>query len=358
MKNFKAIHQFTPSVDFGDSVSNGLLFVQKLLRDLGFVSNIYNCDKVVSTSFKKEIFHISQYEQSSENILFYHHSIGHVCHERIMSFKDKKVLVYHNITPSHFFKDEKHLQVACDEGREQLKNSAGKFIASIGDSDYNSKELRSFNYKNPITLPLLVDLDIKSTVVPNKTIVKLYSDSYNILFVGRVVQNKCQHQLIDTLQELKLLGKTDIKLFIVGGVSQPNYFEFLKEYASNLGLNSKVIITNKVSDEDLAAYYESADLYLSLSEHEGFGIPLIEAMKYDIPVLTYNAGGIASTVTTKSLLEKKSPRFVAQKIVELQEDQDFKVELLKAQKKHLETFSYENMKKRLNNFIHDIEKLT
>jgi len=356
MKNFKAIHQFTPSVDAGDSVSNGVLFTQKLLHDLGYISNIYNCDKAVSTSFKKEIFHISQYEQSEQNLLLYHHSIGHVCHSNIMNFKDKKVLIYHNITPSHFFINEKHLQVACDEGREQLKNSADSFVASIGDSDYNSKELKAYNYKDPLTLPLLLDLNLQNSVIPNDKITKKYKDSYNIIFVGRVVQNKCQHQLIDTLQELKLLGEKNIKLFIVGGVSQPDYFNFLHEYASNLGLTSDVVLTNKVSDEDLAAYYSCADLYLSLSEHEGFGIPLIEAMKYDVPVLTYDAGGIASTVTPNSLMDKKSPRYVAKKILQLKNDEDFKSKLLQEQNQHLKTFSYENMKTRLSDFLSTLKQ--
>jgi len=354
MKNSKAIHQFTPSVAHGDSVSNGLLFVQKLLHELGFKSNIYICDKAVSIDFKNEVFHIEQYEQSDEQVLLYHHSIGHVCHDKLMSFEDKKVLIYHNITPSHFFKDEKHLQVACDEGREQLKSGVSSFIGSIGDSDYNCQELKAYSYPSPATLPLLMDLDKKSTVIPNEKIVQKYHTSYNILFVGRVVQNKCQHQLIDVLQELKLLGELNIKLFIVGGVSQPNYFEFLNDYAMNLGLDADIIITNKVSDEDLAAYYKAADLYLSLSEHEGFGIPLIEAMKYDIPVLAYNAGGIASTLTKFSLLEKKSPRYIAKEIIELQRDPYFRVELLKAQKLHLNSFSHENMKKRLAEYLKSI----
>ncbi|MEA1892774.1 MAG: glycosyltransferase [Campylobacterota bacterium] len=351
MKNIKAIHQFTPTVAFGDSVSNGLIFTQKLLHSMGFESNIYICDLHVDRKFNHKVYNIAQYEQDKEQVLFYHHSIGHICHDKIMNFIDTKILVYHNITPSHFFKDEKHLQVACDEGREQLQDSVSSFISSLADSLYNANELRYYNYRSPVVLPLLLDLDKKVDIKANESLVERYSDSYNILFVGRVVQNKCQHQLIDTLMQLREKRVPNIKLFIVGGVSQPPYFEFLHRYAKNLGLSLHVIITKKVSDKDLAAYYKLADLYLSLSEHEGFGMPLIEAIKYDIPILAYNAGGVASTVVQDGLLEFKAPNLVADKIIELQNDPYFRVELLKKQKQHLQNFSNPNIKNELISYL-------
>ena len=104
MKNYKVIHQFTPTVAYGDSVSNGLLFTQKILLALGFESNIYCCDKIIDIDFKNEIYHISQYKEDENHILFYHHSIGHICHDKIMSFADKKVLIYHNIPHRIFLK--------------------------------------------------------------------------------------------------------------------------------------------------------------------------------------------------------------------------------------------------------------
>ena len=351
MINIKAIHQFTPTVTFGDSVSNGVLFTQKLLQDMGFESNIYVCTNPIDIKFAHEVYHISQYQQSSENLLFYHHSIGHICHENIMDFLDKKVLIYHNITPSHFFKNEQYLQVACNKGREQLRDSVSSFVGSFADSKYNCKELKYYDYTNPIVLPILMDLDKKVSVIANEKIVQKYANTYNILFIGRVVQNKCQHQLIDVMLQLKERDVQNVKLFIVGGVSQPEYFNYINNYSKNLGLSLNVVITNKVSDEDLAAYYKNADLYLSLSEHEGFGMPLIEAIKYDIPVLAYNAGGISSTVVKDGLLEAKASNFVADKIIQLQNDPYFRVELLKKQKQHLESFSNENIQQRLENFL-------
>ena len=351
----KTIHQFTPSMEVGDSVSNGILYVQKMLKKLGFISNIYVSRGDLNINFKKNIHHISEYIEDANQLLFYHHSIGHNYHDKIMKFRDKKVIVYHNITPPHFFKNNKHIQDLCIQGREQLKNSSNCFIASIGDSDYNCKELKSYNYKNVTTLTLLLDLDKQIEYKPNQKLIEKYHDIYNIIFVGRVVQNKVQHQLIDVAYALKRKGVKNFKIHIIGGASEPKYMEFLQQYVKNMDMLVEVTITGKVSDEDLVSYYNIADLYLSISEHEGFGMPLIEAMKYDIPVLAYNAGGTTTTIPKEGLLEKKAPSFVADEIIKLQKDPYFRVDLVKKQKMKLDSFSVKNTTNKLITFLNTLD---
>lgn len=347
----KTIHQFTPSMEVGDSVSNGVLYIQKMLIELGYKSNIYVARGDLNISFKQNIHHITEYKENKDNLLFYHHSIGHNSHDTIMQFLDKKIIIYHNITPPHFFKHNPHIQELCILGRKQLKNSAKYFIASIGDSDYNCKELEYYNYPNPKTLTLLLDLDKQVQYKANQKLIEKYHDLYNIIFVGRVVQNKVQHQLVDVAYAMKQKGIKNFKIHIIGGASEPKYMQFLQEYARNLDILVEVTITGKVSNEDLVAYYNIADLYISISEHEGFGMPLIEAMKFDIPVLAYNAGGTTTTIPKDGLLEKKSPSFIADQIINLQENPRFRVDLLKKQKQKLESFSNKNTKNNLINYL-------
>jgi len=347
----KTIHQFTPSMEIGDSVSNSVLYIQKMLKKLGFISEIYVARGDLNIDFKHNIHHITEYKTDKNQLLFYHHSIGHNSHDMIMNFEDKKVIVYHNITPPHFFKHNPHIQELCEQGRRQLENGAKYFIASIGDSDYNCKELRYYGYPNPLTLTLLLDLDKQIKYKPNQKLIQKYHDLYNIVFIGRVVQNKMQHQLIDLAYALKRKGVKNFKIHIVGGASEPKYMEFLQQYVKDMDMLVEVTITGKVTNEDLASYYNMADLYISISEHEGFGMPLIEAMKYDIPVLAYNAGGIATTVPKDALLEKKAPSFIADEIIKLRDDPYFRTNLLKQQKEKLESFSNENTIKKLIKFL-------
>ena len=351
MNEIQTINQFTPNMVFGDGITNALLYTQRLLITLGYKSKIYICSDTLDIKLKHQIYHIKEYTQSKDQLLFYHHSIGHSCHDYIMKFLDKKILIYHNITPTHFFENNPYLQKNCDLGREQLKNSAHFFLGSFADSEYNAKELLYYDYPNPIVLTILLDSDKQIKHSPNIKLIKKYSPFYNILFVGRVVSNKMQHQLIDVMFQLKQKGLKNLKLHIVGGSSEPRYLNFIKEYTKNLELSLEVMITGKVSDEDLAAYYSLADLYLSLSEHEGFAMPLIEAMQYDTPVLAFRAGGISTTVPKEAFILKKAPSHVADEIIKLQNNPQLRVNLVKKQKQHLKIFSHKNIINKLSSYI-------
>ena len=350
------IHQFTPSMALGDSVSNAVLYIQKLLINFGFKSNIYVSRGDLDLNFKHDIAHIDEYNHAEEKILLYHHSIGHSKHDEIMMFKDKKIMIYHNITPAHFFKNKPYIQNLTILGREQLSSSAKFFIAAIGDSSYNCKELKYYNYKNVTVLTLLLDLDKQIKFKVNQNIIKKYQEFFNIIFVGRVVQNKAQHQLLDVAYALKNKGIENFKIHIIGGASEPLYMNYLQEYAKSLNILDVVSIKGKISDEALASYYTLADLYLSLSEHEGFGMPLVEAMKYDVPVIAYNTGGINTSLPEESLVEKKSPSFIAGEIIKLQNNPYKRVYLIKKQREKLSNFSNEQTKNKfalyLNKTLH------
>ncbi|MFA5234807.1 MAG: glycosyltransferase [Sulfurimonas sp.] len=336
------IHQFTPSITLGDGVSNGLFFTQKILKNLGFESEIFA--NHIDNRLSDKVEHIDNYSPNKDHFLLYHHSIGHEHHEKILSFIDKKILVYHNITPSHFFSSFPHLVEACNLGREQLAFNPQSFIAAYADSPYNAKELISLGYKNVATIPLLLDIEKKKNLFFDEKIVKKYQDTYNILTVGRIVSNKAQHEVINTLFYLKKhYGLKNIKLFLIGGVSEPDYDVYLRELIRNLSLEDVVLLTGKVSDEELQGYYRCADLFLTLSNHEGFCIPLLEAMLEDIPTLAFNTGGISATLPVSSLLNFKSPDYVASKIYEIKNSAHLRHEMIKAQKEHLEQFSNENI---------------
>jgi len=350
MKYNFAIHQFTRMCVYGDGITKGVLLTQKMLSELGFESKIYIIASSIDIRLKADIYHIDEYVENPNNILLFHASIGSVDQEKIFNFLDRKILVYHNITPSHFF-DGKAYQERCDLGRMQFEKYKDCFLGAYADSDYNARELRSFGYKHVEVLPLLVDL--KSTIKdtnPN-SILQTYKDSFNILFVGRVIQNKCQHELINVMYELKSRKITNIKLFIVGGNHYTEYFQFLFRYRDSLDLTENIIITDKVADDDLAAYYQVSNLYLSLSEHEGFGMPLLEAILNDVPVLAYDTSAISSTIGNSGLLCYKSIDYVVENVLKIKDNRAYRKEVLCRQKNHLKEFEYDRLKERFYNYL-------
>lgn len=344
-----SIHQFTPSIADGDGVSGGVLWTADILREFGFNSSVYA--NHIDPKLKDKVLHIDSYVPSPDNVLIYHHSIGHEHHEQILAFADKKILCYHNITPSHFFKNSPHLQQACDLGRKQLASSTKAFVASYADSEYNSKELRAFGYPNPILIPLLVDITKKNLTRPNENIIKNYSQTFTILFVGRIVSNKSQEMLIETIYYLKKLLSLKLKLILVGSTSEQAYFDYLKKLVVSLKLEDNVLFAGKVSQEDLAAYYSAADIYLSLSDHEGFSIPIIEALSYDTLTIAYSTCALPDTLGEQGIIDFKSPDLVAKYIYDIINDPILRANILKRQKRHFLKFHPDNLKKNFADFL-------
>lgn len=348
----KTIHQFTPSVAYGDGVTAGLFFTRSLLRELGFVSEIFAHQ--IDPRLLDEVHPLHEYSPSPDQILLFHHSIGHEHDALIFAWPDRLILVYHNITPEHFFEDSPHLAGACRRGRSQLAQwPRGRFLGSYADSDYNRDELSRLGYPDVRTIPLLVDLSRLESPPPSPSSPSA-DDPYTILFVGRIVENKCQDQLIDVLDELRLAGVGKIRLVLVGGVSSAPYRDFIETKIAALGLGDSVLFTGKVSDEELRRWYVSADLYLSLSEHEGFGMPLLEATAHNLPVLAYDAGALSTTLPDASLIRRKAPGWVADRIIEMMDDSSLRRRVLLAQRTHLHRFERRSLKSVLASFLEQL----
>ena len=350
MNRIYHVHQFTPSVAAGDGVSQGLFYTQQLLRELGYVSTIYA--NHIDDALKGRVLHIDEYQASAHNILLYHHSIGHEHHDLIMGFPDHRVLVYHNITPSHFFKNVPHLKQACDQGREQLAHALPYIEASYADSDYNADELISLGYREPQVIPILVDVDQCLSRAEHASRSAFDKEHFNILFVGRIVSNKNQHQLVDVLYSIKQQETAKpVKLYLAGGVSEPDYMDFVNAHINALGLEDSVEVLGKVPDAELYDCMCSADLFLCLSEHEGFCMPILESICCGAPVLAYQAGGIATTLGEAGLLTYKASSTIADTICDYIKHPEKLTELHRAQFAHLQQFRRENLMDKLQKVL-------
>jgi glycosyltransferase involved in cell wall biosynthesis len=124
-----------------------------------------------------------------------------------------------------------------------------------------------------------------------------------LLFVGRIAPQKRQDDLIRALAYYRRCVDPQARLLLVGGYSdQPKYYESLRALAAALDVADAVTFTGAVSLAALVAYYRTASCFLSLSQHEGFGVPLLEAMHFGLPVVADPAGAIAETVDGAGIL--------------------------------------------------------
>jgi glycosyltransferase involved in cell wall biosynthesis len=344
------IHQFSPTAVAGDGITNGMLYFQKILNTLGFKSNIYV--ENMKSDFGSKVLSYKKFDGSNQNqILFIHYSIYYDFSTWIDTLHVKKHLIYHNITPPHFFEDNSFLFQMCQKGLEYLPSLKSKVQGAIGDSPLNSKVLEEYDFPFVRTIPLLMDMQKLSHA---KYDVKLYeqiANTFSIIFVGRIAKNKAQHDLIKIAHYYRYINE-DFKFYIIGGTTDSNYEATLKEEISKLHLQEHVIMSGKVSDEELYAYYKAANLFICMSEHEGFGIPLLEAMCFNVPVFAYKSSNIEQTLNGGGVLfYEKNHKKIASMIEEVRQNPPLKTEILRMQKKALQLYSHSEIMKQLKEYF-------
>ena len=224
------------------------------------------------------------------------------------------MVIYHNITPAHFFLGfHPHLAGLCHHGRRELAAFAPRTELALGDSEFNRRELEQAGFARTGVLPIVLDLALYERP-PSAVVRRLYDDGRtNVLFVGRIIPNKKIDDLIRSFAFFQRFVKPHSRLLLVGDHRGfERYLDRLQELVRELRVD-EVVFTGQVDDDELYAYYRLADVFLCLSEHEGFGVPLQEAMLFGVPVVAYDAGAVRETLRGGGLLLKdKSPELVAE----------------------------------------------
>jgi glycosyltransferase involved in cell wall biosynthesis len=313
------VHQLLAALSYGDAISNESLAIQRRLRAEGFESEIFA--EQVHPRMSHLALPLWQYERvsSSETICLFHFSIGSAAGPLIYHAPDRLVSIYHNITPASWFLGfHSHLAGLCHHGRRELEAFAGRTELALGDSEFNRRELEAAGYRNTGVLPIVMDLD-RHRRPASRAIRRAYGDGrVNILFVGRIIPNKRIDDLIRVFAVYQRYIDPRGRLLLVGDHrGHERYLARLQEMVSELRLDG-VVFTGQVDDDDLLAYYSVADVFLCLSEHEGFCVPLLEAMDLSVPVLAYDAGAVSETLRGGGiLLRQKAPEVVAELIHEL-----------------------------------------
>lgn len=349
--------QVVPVLAFGDAVGNDTIAIKNVLCEAGYETAIYA--GVIDYRIQKDTaFTIEEMPTlSAEDIIIYHMSTGNEINNLLSTWNCKKIIMYHNITPPEFFEGYNYEAVQRSlAGIESVKYYADKVDYVIADSEFNKTDLLKWGYKCKIdVLPILVpfsDYDKK----PNKSILKKYSDDgyVNLLFTGRIVPNKKQEDIIDAFYYYKKFVNDKARLFLVGSYTgMERYYNRLVKYVEDLGIED-VIFTGHVSFDEILAYYHLADVFVCMSEHEGFCVPIIEAMYFDIPIIARATSAVSETVGTGGLLLKNNDAIITAEVInEVVENQSLRERLLKQQKERLKDFST-NRTKEL--FLKIIEK--
>ncbi|MEX0431674.1 glycosyltransferase family 4 protein [Spiribacter insolitus] len=355
MKSITAIHQFSVSCSPGDGISNSMLFIQRLLRGRGLASEIYVMDRPESMRDAVKLY--ETLEPTPTDLLLIHHGGGNPAARWLQRLPCARVMVYHNITPERFFPADDPLRQTLAYGREQLIDWKHSVNGTIAVSPRNHVELMAAGYpaEKTATIPLLVDLERFSRTTSRER-VRQQNNARQLLFVGRLVPHKNPQGLIAMLAELTHMTDQSVRLTLVGEGS-PTTIAALYDLAARLRVSDQVEITGKVSDERLVTLYSEADLYVSMSEHEGFGMPLVEAMMHEVPIVAYAApeSGIADTVEGGGLLlNRADPAIVAATAAAVLDDVELQGQVIAAQKTRLKALQPDRLEQQLVDFLRSV----
>jgi L-malate glycosyltransferase len=333
----RPVHQLLAALSYGDAISNEALAIQAHLRRAGYDSDIF------AEGVHPRMAHLArplwQYPDvsSRETVCLFHFSIGSAAGRLIHHAPDRLVAIYHNITPAHFFLGfHPHLAGLCYHGRRELEAFAARTELGLGDSEFNRQELEAAGFRRTSVLPIVLDLDSYGGPV-SPVMRRLYDDGRrNVLFVGRIIPNKRIDDLIRSFALYQRHAEPHSRLLLVGDYrGHERYFDRLRELVASLGVQ-QVVFTGHVDHDELLACYSVADLFLCLSEHEGFCVPLLEAMVFGVPVVAYDAGAVRETLRGGGLLiQDKRPDVVAELVSQVLTDEILREGVLETQRRAL-----------------------
>jgi glycosyltransferase involved in cell wall biosynthesis len=327
------VHQVLATLGYGDAIGHEVLGIQRVLHGVGYQSEIF-----VETADRRLEHLTTDYRDmvgaiAPEDVLIHHFSIGSRASRTAYALPGRMALVYHNITPPEYFLGvHKDLVKLCFRGRRELTAYTSRCELALGDSEYNRQELEALGFANTGVLPVVPDfshLDLE----PNTMTSGPFDDGWtNVMFVGRVIPNKKFEDVIRAFHVYRTRHNPRSRLLLVGSYGGfEKYLTMLHALVARLG-TPDVHFLGHVSNEELTALYEIADLFLCASEHEGFCVPLIESFYKGVPVLAFAATAVPATMDGGGVLyHTKDPFEVARLMAAILDDDDLEEAIVAAQ---------------------------
>jgi len=324
---------------------NAALEVRALLRRAGVRSHIFA--RFIHPDVAGEVFPLETYTANSsgtaDDVIVYHASIGQAeVTQFLLARPERLVLLYHNISPAEpFLPYDPAFAALLEGGRRELAELRGRVSLALAVSEFNATDLRAAGFPDVAVAPLIVDARRLVGVPPDPVATKALDDVEGpvVLFVGQLLPHKQAHTLLAAYHVVFTYLNPDCELFLVGPTRLARYHEVCRDFVEELNLNGCEIV-GPVSDAKLASYFRRADLFVTLSGHEGFCAPLLEAMAFGTPIVARAAAAVPETLDGAGLLigPQDGPLVAAEAIHEGLSNQVLRRQLVQAGSRRLEHF--------------------
>lgn len=345
------INQWVPAAHRGDAIGDSARRVRDLLRGMGHQSDVFAM--TIDDDLKGTVRPFSDSLAGMGDLTIFHYALPSPMTAAFAALPRGRILQYHNVTPASFFAPyDPALFRLASLGRQELSTLVGSVDLALGDSEYNRHELESLGFSKTGVFPIAVDTSRITRRVERPSLDRILDDGLvNFLFVGRIAPNKriedhirlAEHykRYVDAYYRFIFVGRTDVV---------PRYYSTIRALMTEYRLlNDRFIFTGPVPDEELAVYYRHAAVYISMSEHEGFCVPLVEAMAADVPVLAYQAGAVPDTLGGAGVqFSPKNFEHAAELLGALAFDDDLRARVIAGQRTRLNDFGDGRIARDLN----------
>ncbi|MBO0728932.1 MAG: glycosyltransferase family 4 protein [Acidimicrobiaceae bacterium] len=302
-----AIHQFVACAEAG-AVGDHAVRLQRLIHEeLGLPSEIFA--SVIRDSFPGQVKPLSSHPDLAGpgDRALYHLAIGSDVADYLLARPEPLAVYYHNLTPLRYVRPwDPAATYGVEWGLRQAEDLARRAEWAMAPSTFSAHELHQLGYGDITTLPLLIDLEGRASETDDSYERQLCTGregrGSDWLFVGRLAANKCQHRVIAAFAAYRHLYDPAARLWLVGPTSSEQYADALADQIEALGLEGSATVVGPVPDRRLTAHYRRADVFVCLSEHEGFCVPILEAMWHSVPIVALAAAAVPGTIRDAGIL--------------------------------------------------------
>ncbi|MCX6549495.1 MAG: glycosyltransferase [Acidobacteria bacterium] len=348
------VNQWLAAAHRGDAIGDSARRVRDLLRAQGHESHVFAL--TIDEDMREEARPFTDPAARTGEMTILHFALPSPMTAALASLPRGRVLQYHNITPAHFFApyDPGSFRLAV-LARRDLAWLAGRVDLALGDSEYNRQELEGLGFPDTGVFPIAVNVDRIVHARPVPALERWLNDGLtNFLFVGRMAPNKKIEDIVRLAEHYKRYVDAHYRFLFVGRYEgMPRYYNMVRALIADLGwLPDRFLFTGPVPDDELAAYYRSASVYISMSEHEGFGVPLVEAMAADLPVLAYSCTAIPDTLGGAGVqFAPKDFESAAELLASLAFDDRVRADVIAGQRRRLGSFLGDRMDRELRQLV-------
>jgi glycosyltransferase involved in cell wall biosynthesis len=351
------INQWVPAAHRGDAIGDSARRVRDLLRHMGHESELYAL--TIDDELRHDVRPFGESAAKRGDLTIFHYALPSPMTAAFASLDSGRILQYHNVTPASFFAPyDPSLFRLASLGRQELATLAGRVELALGDSEYNRRELESLGFAPTGVFPIAVDTARVTRRARRPALEEILDDGLvNFLFVGRIAPNKKIEDHIRLAEHYKRYVDAYYRFIFVGRCDVvPRYYSMVRALMTEYRLlNDRFLFTGPVPDEELAVYYRHAAVYVSLSEHEGFCVPLVEAMATDVPILAYSAAAVSDTLGGAGVqFAPKDLELAAELLGALAFDDDLRAGVIAGQRRRLAAFGDARIRRDLTELVRQL----